>query len=193
MLKIITVKTNFLNREMESHAIAFQQGDMSGIKFLFTAWYTSLCAYLGSLIHDQATSEEIASEAFVKTWHYRQQFTSASSIRAYLFTVAKRDAFRWQQRKQKNRQVALHDQLPAIPEPDHYTSMVSTENLHLLHKAIEELPPRCKQIFQLLYIQGKKTEEVAKEMSISPDTVRAQKARGLNLLRPKLLSFFNDQ
>jgi RNA polymerase sigma factor (sigma-70 family) len=69
----------------------------------------------------------------------------------------------------------------------------STENLHLLHKAIEELPPRCKQIFQLLYIQGKKTEEVAKEMSISPDTVRAQKARGLNLLRPKLLSFFNDQ
>lgn len=184
------MKTNFLNRELESHAIAFQRGDMSGITFLFTAWYASLCNYLGSLIHDACVSEEIASEAFVKTWHYRQHLNSADSIRAYLFTVAKRDAFRWLQRQQKNRQVALPDVLPAIPEPDHYTSMISAENLHLLHQAIEELPPRCKQIFRLLYIQGKRTEEVAKEMSISPDTVRAQKARGLNLLRSRLLSFF---
>ena len=186
------MKTDFLNREMESHAIAFQQGHLSGIKFLFTAWYASLCAYLLSLIRDRAVSEEIASEAFVKTWHYRQRFSSAGSIRAYLFTVAKRDAFRWQQRQQKSRQVILPDQLPAIPEPDHYSSMISTESRDLLHKAIEGLPPRCRQIFRLLYVQGKKTEEVAREMSISPDTVRAQKARGLNLLRPRLRSFLSD-
>jgi len=187
------MKTDFSGRNMESYAIAFQQGDIEGIKTLFTAWYAPLCIYIDSLIQHKAASEEIASEAFVKTWHYRQQFSSINAIRAYLFTVAKRDAFRWQQRQQKNRSVSLPDQLPAIQEPDHHTCMVRTETLCLLHKAIRELPPRCRQIFQLLYVQGKKTAEVAKELAISPYTVRAQKARGLNLLRPKLLSFFTDR
>lgn len=187
------MKTDFSGRNMESYAVAFQQGDLDGIKFLFTAWYAPLCAYIDSLIQDKAASEEIASEAFVKIWHYRRRLNSIDAIRAYLFTVAKRDAFRWQQQQQKNRPVPfLPHQLPAIQEPDHYSRMVNTETLRLLHKAITELPPRCRQIFQLLYVQGKKTAEVAEELAISPYTVRVQKARGLNLLRPKLLSFFTD-
>lgn len=185
------MKTDLSGRSLENHAMAFQQGDIDGIKFLFTSLYTPLCSYINSLIQDKAASEEIASEAFVKTWHYRRQLDSLNAFRAYLFTVAKRDAFRWQQ-QQKNRPASLPYQLPAIQEPDHYSCMVYTETLHLLHKAILELPPRCRQIFQLLYVQGKKTAEVAKELAISPDTVRAQKARGLSLLRPKLLSFFTD-
>lgn len=177
---------------MESYAMAFQQGNLEGIKVLFIAWYAPLCSYIDSLIQHKAASEEIASEAFVKTWHYRKQLSSVNAIRAYLFTVAKRDAFRWQQQQQKNRAISLSDQLPAVQEPDHYSRLVNTETLGLLHKAITELPPRCRQIFQLLYVQGKKTAEVAKELAISPYTVRAQKTRGLNLLRPKLLPFFTD-
>ncbi len=187
------MKTDFSGRNMESYALAFQQGDMEGIKTFFIAWYVPLCTYIDSLIKHKAVSEEIASEAFVKTWHYRQQFSSANAIRAYLFTVAKRDAFRWQQWQQKNRAISLPDQLPAVQEPDHHTCMVRIETLRLMHKAIRELPPRCRQIFQLLYVQGKKTGDVAKELAISPCTVRAQKARGLNLLRPRLLSFFTDR
>ncbi|HEX2845563.1 MAG TPA: sigma-70 family RNA polymerase sigma factor [Chitinophagaceae bacterium] len=187
------MKTDFSGRNLESYAPAFQQGDMEGIKILFTTWYTPLCAYIDSLIQHKAVSEEIASEAFVKTWHHRQQLSSVNAIRAYLFTIAKRDAFRWQQWQQKNRAISLPDQLPAIQEPDHHSCMVRIETLRLLHKAIRELPPRCRQVFQLLYVQGKKTAEVAKELAISPYTVRAQKARGLNLLRPRLLSFFADQ
>ncbi|RYG35179.1 MAG: sigma-70 family RNA polymerase sigma factor [Chitinophagaceae bacterium] len=186
------MKTDLFHRNIETCINAFRQGEPNAIKFLFSAWYQPLCAYIASLIHHFDAAEEIASEAFVKTWHYRQQFFSTDEIRAYLFTIAKRDAFRWQQQQQRNRQVTMPDQLPAYPEPDHYYLIAHREILQLLHSAIKQLPPRCSQIFQLLYVQGKKTEEVARELAISPYTVRAQKARGLSLLRPKLLSFLKD-
>lgn len=173
-------------RNMEGYASAFRQGRQTGIRYLFGAWYPSLCDYVNSLINDQSAAEEISSEAFVKTWHNRKRFRSADEIRAYLFTVAKRDAFRVLHKKSSNRKISvvhnINPELPCSPET------IQTETDAIIAEAISCLPPRCRRIFELLYLEGKETGEVAKELFISPCTVRAQKARGLSLLRPRLLT-----
>lgn len=173
------------DRQVEVHAIAFQQGLSKGLTFLFNTWYTSLCHYVYSFTQDLAPAEEIASEAFLKTWRYHQQFTSAASIKAYIYTVAKRDAIRWLQKEQKNKRISLQTvQLRDDPEQNHLKRLMKAETLDSLYAAIEDLPPRCRQIFRY-FIQGKKTDEIAKELAISPHTVKAQKNRGISLLKSK--------
>jgi len=179
---------------MESNATAFQQGLHAGIAVLFDAWYPSLCSYIRSLTNDHSVAEEIASEAFVKTWQYRQQFSTSDAIRAYLFTIARRDAFRLLQHRQKNREVSIPENLllttaQSVQSPE----ILQTEISEAIADAIHTLPPRCRQIFKLLYTEGMGTSEIARELVISPYTVRAQKARAINLLRSKLLRVLSEK
>lgn len=54
-----------------------------------------------------------------------------------------------------------------------------------LMEAINELPPRQREIF-LHYMQGKKNTEIAQMMNISEETIRVQRKRALKTLRKKV-------
>ena len=54
-----------------------------------------------------------------------------------------------------------------------------------LFKLIDELPPRCREIF-LLYMEGKKNEEIAAMLQLSVETVKTQKKRAMAYIRDNL-------
>src|SRR5687768_10830748 len=86
---------------------AFQQGYVKALEVYFNEFYPALCYYANSYTHDMEIAKEIASEAFVKTWKYREQFTNAGSIRAYLYKVVRGDASNWHIKKQRSPVSAL--------------------------------------------------------------------------------------
>ena len=166
---------------------AFQQGDIKALQLCFDEFYAALCYYACSYTHDMEVAKEIASEAFIKTWKYREQFTNAGSIRAYLYKVVRGDASDWHIKKQRYPISALPDNEDFVtPDPDEFAKLVKAEMLRHIYNAIENLPTECRKIFRLLYIDGKKVAEIAEQLNLSPSTVKAQKARGLALLRKKI-------
>jgi RNA polymerase sigma-70 factor (ECF subfamily) len=174
-------------QHLDRYVNAFQQGDEKALEVYFNEFYPSLCYYASSYTHDMEIAKEIASEAFVKTWKYREQFTNAGSIRAYLYKVVRGDASSWHIKKQRNPIRALPDNEDFVsPYPDEFAKLVKAEMLRHIYNAIEALPAECRKIFRLLYIDGKKVAEIADELNLSPSTVKAQKARGLALLRKKI-------
>lgn len=54
-----------------------------------------------------------------------------------------------------------------------------------LFLAIDELPPRQREVF-LLCMEGKKNREIAEQLGISAETVKVQKRRAIDNLRGKL-------
>jgi RNA polymerase sigma-70 factor (ECF subfamily) len=64
--------------------------------------------------------------------------------------------------------------------------MIESELYHEIFIAINTLPPKCSQIFKMLYIEGKDYLQIARELNLSINTVRNQKARGILLLRQRL-------
>ena len=63
------------------------------------------------------------------------------------------------------------------------------ETIRQVYERVNELPERIQQVFRKFYIEGKKQDEIANELHISPKTVRNQRLRGLVLLREKLIFF----
>jgi len=55
--------------------------------------------------------------------------------------------------------------------------------------AIEELPPRCKKVFEM-HLQGKKNSEIASLLNLSIETVKTQKKRAMRHLRKRMGSLF---
>ena len=80
-------------------AIAFQNGDDRALSYFFNEFYSALCIYAAYYTHNDGAAQEIVSDAFVKTWQQRNQFSTAGSFRAYLYTVVRHDAIKWHQKE----------------------------------------------------------------------------------------------
>jgi RNA polymerase sigma-70 factor (ECF subfamily) len=58
--------------------------------------------------------------------------------------------------------------------------------MHQVFLAVQNLPPKYQQLFNLLYVQGKEVKEIALELNLPLSTVKSQKGRTLELLRKQL-------
>ena len=56
----------------------------------------------------------------------------------------------------------------------------------MIFKSLSILPPKCRKVFTLFYLEGKTYEEIADELRVSINTVRNHKMRALSLLRGEL-------
>ncbi len=168
-----------------SYALAFINGREEGFNYFFSQYYPALCYFAHQLIKNREAAEDIGSHAFSKTWAKHAQFDNEQNIRAYLYRVVRNDCYNWL--KQKQRIQTLQNELVFIHGRDQertvFDSLVSAEVLREIFQAFERLPPQCRQVFNLLYIQGKTMKEAAEELDVSASTVKTQKARGLAVIR----------
>ena len=75
-------------------------------------------------------------------------------------------------------------------DTDLMESLIQAEVIAALHKELNALPQGCQHVCRLIYMEGKKYEEVASELNISVNTVKSQRSLALRLLREKFTSFF---
>ena len=69
--------------------------------------------------------------------------------------------------------------------------IILTEIHRELAAAVERLPEECRKVFDLCYFQGLDNESAAKELGLSINTVKAQKARGKKILKENLKDIFS--
>ena len=70
-------------------------------------------------------------------------------------------------------------------EEDEDYRLIREEMYRALHRAVDELPERCRQVFKL-HLQGKKNEEISQMMELSVETVKTQKKKAMYFLRERL-------
>lgn len=164
----------------ESALAAFTAGDEAGLASLFRVYYPVLVVFACKFT-SHALAEEIVNEAFYKIWTKRASINSSSHFRSYLYTIVYHDCL-------KAKQFAVTNELPTetADASDYIAELIKSETLRHLYQAIESLPVQCKTVFTQLYVEGKSVRETADAMGIAVSTVKAQKARGLMLLKTKL-------
>jgi RNA polymerase sigma factor (sigma-70 family) len=64
--------------------------------------------------------------------------------------------------------------------------VAARQELRLLQAALDELPPRCREVVLMRKVEGLSQKEVAKQMGIATDTVENQVAKGMRLLAQAL-------
>ncbi|MNL47338.1 RNA polymerase sigma factor [compost metagenome] len=126
-------------------------------------------------------------EVFSKFWLKREGAVEIVSLSSFLYSSV-RNACIDLLRKEKRSTLLFHEASDQIFDQN---DIVEGEEIfaRLLQQVldnIESLPTQCKTIFKLIYLEGKTTTVVAEMLGLSIQSVRNQKARGLNLLRQKI-------
>lgn len=170
-------------------AFAFQRGEEKGFDFFYRKLFPSLCFFANRLVNDKCEAEDIVATAFIKIWNRHAQFNEAANIRSYLYQIVRNDCLKFHQ--QRKRVVTMHNQInhPVIIDLNDNieADIIRAEFFGELYKTFDSLPSECRKVFKMLYIQGKTVAEIADELSLSPGTIKTQKARGLKKLRKKFI------
>jgi len=157
---------------------------------LFTDWFGKLYTYAFSVLQDASAAEEAVQSVFGKIWEKRVQLDVHTTLKAYLYGSVYHEcmnALRHEQRKRAHRRHALYSAQRVISDAHIKSEMGELEMR--LKQAIEELPDRCRAIFQLSRFGELKYREIAEQLDLSVKTVEVQIAKALKHLRLKLADF----
>ncbi|MFZ5429537.1 MAG: RNA polymerase sigma-70 factor [Bacteroidota bacterium] len=172
---------NFLISELKS-------GNARAFEKIFNDYYSSLCRFSFSIVHDQDIARSLVQNVFVKLWESRQQLEKIISLPSYLAAMVKNESInhvKWQ-----NRQLRLQDnrELAGIEIQD-TTHILEYEIAEKLAIALNLLPERCRTAFEFSRFDNLSNKEIAEKMEISVKGVEALITRALKLLREELSEF----
>ncbi len=160
-------------------------------KDLFNKLYTSLCLFANKYLEDIEVSKDIVQDVFIKIWVNKIEFQNENNIKSYLYTSVKNKSLDYL----KSKRVKTTDHLPTLEiekiETEAYflREVVVVETSTIIEEAINTLPDRCAQVIRLS-IKEFTNSQIAEELSISINTVKAQKKIAYRKLRPLLKDYF---
>lgn len=168
-----------------------KRNDRLALNTLFTRYYIKLCAFANGYLRSKDDAEEIVSDVFVNLWKGRHSIKIKISLRAYLYTSVKHAAFAKMKRRQTNI-ASIDDTLMEPQFIDDYgplEMLAFNEMENHLQGAINNLPPRCRQIFIMKWAEGLTYKEISEILGVAEKTVENQVIKAFELVRKSIRKF----
>jgi RNA polymerase sigma-70 factor (family 1) len=149
---------------------------------VFNTYYNSLCNYAFTFVKNEDTSEDIVQEIFIKIWEGRRELLLEEGVRYYLFTAVRNNCITWLRQKKNTGTVEWNEDLLNEPVPEKEMGGFEDYEL-LLQKAIDRLPPKCREAFLLSRFSNMTYKQIGASLGISVKTVENQLGKALKILR----------
>jgi RNA polymerase sigma-70 factor (ECF subfamily) len=160
------------------------EDDRPSFNALFGAFYERLVRFALHYAPPKENAEEVVQDVFVTLWERRRTLREVQNLRAYLFAMTRNGCFQHLRRARPDLR-SLDDldghETPS-PAPDPEGLLLAHETEQAVERAIGQLPPRCRMIFQLVREQGLSYREAAEVLGLSPRTIEAQMGIALRKL-----------
>ena len=147
----------------------------------FRKLYLSLGMFALRIVGDAEVAEEIVADTFANIWQKIHEGLEIDNFKAYVYQSVRNECLSFLRNKKE-----IID-LENILEVDEETIDTSERDAKIW-RAIDELPPKCREVFLLSKRDGLSNEEIAEEMGISIKTVKNQMTKAFSRLREALSS-----
>jgi len=166
----------------------FQKGNESSLAYFFNLHHRSLCYFASKMVKDEGQAEDIVADCFIKLWDRRVTFENPEKIKAFLYIACRNNCLKYlrDEKRKTAAQERYFQQLDEASDEIMY-EIIETEIIDILAKEVESLPDKCREVFKLIYLGGKSTDQIAAELNLNVQTVRNHKTRAIELLRSQFL------
>lgn len=155
------------------------------IDSLYREGYASMKAFAARYLTDNYAmmAEDCVQDAIEQAFLTRTSFISPSQIKAFLYTCIRNNCVSLL-RKTTSRANYISQQ--EISEEEHLSAaIIEQETLDLLYQAVNALPDKYRQVFELGYEQGLSYKEAAQQLGITIDGYNKRKSKMISLLRER--------
>lgn len=164
-------------------------GDEVTFEKVYKHYLRPLHIYAISMLKDEESAKGMVQNVFLKLWERKERLSFSGSLQAYLYGAVYNECLN----KLRHQKVKVnHQQHVTHTMKDNDAGHIGMELLDLKEKlqdALNELPEKCRTVFQLSRFEELKYKEIADRLSISVKTVEAQMGKALKILRIKLVDY----
>jgi len=142
-------------------------------------------------MQDSHLAEDVVQDTFIRVWEQKKELIGSENIRFYLITAVRNNCIS-ALRRQKVQQVFYTDETPE-PEPEPFFHFrEEQEEKHAQRKriaeALNQLPPKCREVFLLVKLQGMSYRQTAEILQLSVKTVEKQMGKALRIFRETFMT-----
>jgi RNA polymerase sigma factor (sigma-70 family) len=161
---------------------------------LINQHYDDLFRYGVKFTSNADRTKDCLNQFFIHFWENRGKLEQVDNLKAYLFVSYKRWLINFLRQQQKERMLHLSESLQNnLDEKSYEDYLVETikegELAQVLRNAIDELPPRQKQLLQLRFYEHLSYEEISQKTQLSTRTVYNKLHEAIKKLRSGKLLF----
>lgn len=170
---------------------AIRNGNERAFEEVFQKHYNKLFNYACHYLIDQEIARDIIQETFMRLWENRANLHSSSNLNALLFKITHNNCLNYLKHLtiQKKHSDSVRKNLIAYRlnyaalKDETSEQIIYNELQDKVDKAIQQLPPKCKEIFVLSRTREYKHKEIAQQLNISVKTVENHIAEALRRIR----------
>lgn len=165
------------------------RGDRGAFELLFREHYAALVRFGEGLLRSRELAEDTVQEVLLNLWRQRETVRVDDSVRAYLYRAVRNRALNHIRNERVRREAVPQLVLESREAEAGDAGLLETELETAVRAAVAELPPRCREVFELSRVRGLRYSEIAETLGISIKTVETQMGRALKSLRERLAPF----
>lgn len=161
-------------------------GDRDALEEIYGRFGRTLFGYLLTLSPDRQLAEEILQDTLVAVWRGAGAYAGRSSVRTWLFGVARRQAHNTLRRRTPL--LAGEDALDSLPAPDPgpEAALLAGVDREELADRVTNLAPLHREVLDLFFFRGLSYEETSEVLGVPVGTVKSRLSNAKRALRAVL-------
>lgn len=165
---------------------------------IYLSYFSKMKYFAKEYVISEEDAENIVQDVFVELWENKEMLNMHMNLIAYLFTTIKNKCLNHLRHKlvvqetasklQEEYTISLRMNLDSLEVFDN--NLFSDHDIEkIISRALDALPEKCRTIFFMSKIEGKKQKEIAQELNISINTVGTQIGIAYKKLRTELKDY----
>lgn len=159
-------------------------------RLLYDLLYDSFFRIAGYYLKKEEWTQEVVLDVFLTLWNKRVDLVSIDNFDNYCFILLKNTSLNYIE-KHKHKFISLDDTIKLEHSETPESNLLNDELLLVYVNALEELPPKCREVFVLIREQGLSYKEVAYQLDISIKTVDSQLQKAIKSIKEKINLYFS--
>ena len=163
---------------------ALARGDSCTLDWIWDAYASRLLAFAGALLCSHHDAEEILQNVFVKIAQNHAHLAAARSLKAYLFTMTRNEAYTLARRRDRREIPVDPDAFGLIPAAPADPPLPDEAEAAARHLAA--LPEKQREIIVLKIFEEMTFDEISVSLGISLNTAASRYRYGIEKLKRHL-------
>lgn len=182
---------------MKTELSAGQREDIT-FEDIYLSYFSKMKHFAKEYVISEEDAENIVQDVFVELWENRKMLNMHINLIAYLFTTIKNKCLNHLRHK-----IIVQDTASKMQEEYTITLQMNLDSLEIfdnnlfseqdieeiISHALDSLSDKCRKIFIMSKMEGKKQKEIAQELNISINTVETQMGIAYKKLRIELKDY----
>jgi RNA polymerase sigma-70 factor (ECF subfamily) len=162
---------------------ALKRNDPAAVGLIWDRYASDLFAFLQAVLCTRHDAEDVLQTVFVRIVQKRHRLAKARRLDAYVYSIARNEAFRFIGRRKRERTVeAVDESWLTVPQDSRQPKELAEQ----LQAALARLPQQQREVIVMKIYRQKTFLEISRLLGLSQNTVASRYRYGIEKLRTLL-------